>query len=206
MHRRFARAAFAALALLPCVPRPGTAQVIELTPFLALHAPTGTFPYPVDPEVLGTVRAEHETALGFGLGARAWLDGSHGVQASLTRIGSGLSFGASAHLTTFTAAALLRLPVRSLANPVWATLGAAIVARGGDGYDGVDGATSVGGVLGIGTALPAHGAFDVDLGLDFVVYPSSLERAGEAAGSSTQFDLRARAGIAFTLAGGPPAE
>lgn len=206
MPHPLARAALAALALLPCVPRPGATQVIELTPFLALHAPTGTFPYPVDPEVFGTVRAEHETALGFGLGARTWLDRSHGVQASLTRIGSGLSFGASAHLTTFTAAALLRLPVRSLANPVWATLGAAIVARGGRGYEGVEGTTSVGGVLGIGTALPAHEDFDVELGLDFVVYPSSLERADQAPGTSTQFDLRARAGVAFTLAGGPPAE
>jgi len=44
MPHPLARAALAALALLPCVPRPGATQVIELTPFLALHAPTFSVP------------------------------------------------------------------------------------------------------------------------------------------------------------------
>jgi len=199
------RAAIATAILIVLTARAAQAQ-LEITPFVALHAPTGSFPYPVNPDVFSTVSTEQETAFGFGLGGRAWLDPNYGVQASLSRIGSDLTFGAPAHLTTLTAAALLRLPVRSITNPVWATLGAAVVARGGEGYEGVDGTTSVGGVLGIGTNLPVRDAVGVDLGFDLLVYPLNLERDGDVAGSSTQFDLRVRAGIAFTLVGGPPEE
>ena len=79
-------------------------------------------------------------------------------------------------------AAVLRLPVQRIANPVWITVGAATVTRGGEGYDDVKGTTGVGGAIGIGSSLPVRPGIGVDLGVDMLVYAVNLERDGEAVG------------------------
>jgi hypothetical protein len=154
-----------------------------------------------------TIAANQRIALTYGVLGRIWLNPKVGLEASVARATSDLSYGgplllppppASSTVTLATAAVLITLPV-DLPNPTWVAGGLTLVGRSGPAYRGIDGRRSLGGVLGIGTSLHLTSRFHAELGARGLLYKLALTDSAGAYPTKRQLDLHVIVGLGILL-------
>lgn len=175
------------------------------------HAPTADFPIPAGgfASGFGPTNAKHEVGFMFGAIARAWIIGPLGLQASVSRATGDLVLSPpfttapdtsySASLTVITGSLLYRLPTGHRSNQVWISAGAAWTRHASSRYAGVDGTSSLGGTLGLGTAFAMGKRLQIELGLDTLFYPYDLKSTTDNPPGHSQLDLRGSAGMSISL-------
>ena len=199
------------LALL-CIARPLHAQV-ELVPYAGFYAPTSDFKLrPLPPNTgFGLATGKQETGILLGGQARVWVTRRFGLQVGAAHAASDLKVSpqfttapdssVEASLTILTFGGLVRFPVSTLPNPIWAELGGAGVSRQGNAFDSYDNPKSVGGMLGLGTGLGLTDRLRADISFRGIFYKLGLQDSLGSLPSRTHVDLMAHVGLSLQLGG-----
>ncbi|MDX2119800.1 MAG: hypothetical protein SF070_01930 [Gemmatimonadota bacterium] len=200
------------LLLLGFVSRPLHAQV-ELVPYVGFYAPTSDFKLrPLLPNTgFGLATGKQETGILLGGQARVWVTRRFGVQVGAAHAASDLKVSpqfttapdssVEASLTLLTFGGLVRFPVSTLPNPIWAELGGAVVSRHGDAFDAYDNPGTVGGTIGLGTGLGLTDRLRADISFRGIVYTLSLQDSLGSLPRRTHVDLMAHVGLSLQLGG-----
>jgi hypothetical protein len=184
---------------------------LEVGAFGGLFVPTSDFAISPDPGSfpIGQASAKASTAFTYGVVGRAWLADRLGVQATLGFTDGSLvvqsPFGTApdttypASSTAVTAALLYRFTTPTIQNTVWVSAGVVFLSQDSPHFAPYQASTGIGPTFGAGSTLPLGDRWRVNLMLDAFIYSFNLEAPGAETLSSSQFDLRAVAGMSYRL-------
>ncbi|HXE57312.1 MAG TPA: outer membrane beta-barrel protein [Gemmatimonadales bacterium] len=190
------------LALLLAGPLAATAAAqradLEFTPFAGAYVPTANFE-----DLGGDIGNETSAAIGARLtfwgGGRIGFEGTFAFAPSDIDNPPGGTLDVDAQVITGNASLLLGLLPAGQTSALFLRLGGAVIARGGDAFDNVDGKTDFGGVVGLGLRIPLGPRFGIRIDAEDYLYNAKFDDDGE---SSFQNDLMFTVGLAIPLSAG----
>ena len=188
-----------ALALLAVPARTASAQgaSVDLTLFGGIYVPTGDF------DDLGSdIENQRSVALGgrltFWGGGRIGVEGTFAFAPSDVDNPSGGGADIDARVVTGNASLLVGLLPSGSTAALFLRGGLALIARGGDAFENIDGKTDVGGVVGVGLRVPLGPVIGLRIDAEDYLYNAKFGSSR----SSFQNDLMFTAGLAISLTGG----
>lgn len=202
-----------ALLLLFTGVAPAVAQPpqFELVPFVGAFVPLGDLSdQPLD--IGGTTldRAKQATSLAFGGRAVLWLAGPVGVEGSLFYAPSeaettvaGVASEQDAYVWAGAGRLLLKLGVPGAPVHFLLDGGVAVIGRGGDAYNGLNGTSKVGGVAGVAGRFGLSDRLAIRLDAESYLYRARLRPEGSQQpiefDSKLQGDIVLSAGLVIRL-------
>jgi len=95
--------------------------------------------------------------------------------------------------------------IQPMPDAIWAIHlggGAAVIGRGGDALEGVDGTTDIGGVLNVGVSVDVTPQVAIRLDVEDYLYSAKFEVDGVESESKFQNDLAITGGVTIKVGGG----
>jgi hypothetical protein len=186
------RAGLIALGLTAGAAAPAAAQVM-MTPLVGTYLATGN----VYEESGGLGTATQGTSFAAGLRLTYSSSGRLGVEGALTYAPSKVEFTTTSGTVSRRADLWLgQLRLIYILNSAWAPInvyaagGPAVVARGGDAYEGASGLTDLAGNFGLGALFRLGSGFRIRLEVESYIYNTSITLStGETTGSKLQGDF-----------------
>ena len=192
----------AAILVLGMVPANATAQLM-LTPILGVYVPTANL-YEV-PGSIGT--AKQKTSFIGGARLMVSASGKLGIEGGVLYGPAGISVTTTAGTVSRSAnITLAHLRLVYVLNSEWAAVnvyiagGAALVKRGGEAFQDVEGLTDVGGNLALGTIFRLGSAFRARLEIEDYIYQTEFTFPnGETSSPRLQHDVVFTFGVSIPL-------
>jgi hypothetical protein len=194
----------AAVVVFGLMMAPGTATAqLMLTPILGVYVPTANL-YEV-PGSIGTAR--QKTSFMGGARLMVSASGQLGIEAGVLYGPAGISVTTTAGTVSRSAnVTLAHLRLVYVLNSEWAAVnvyiagGAAVVKRGGEAFQDVEGLTDVGGNLALGTIFRLGSAFRARLEIEDYIYQTEFTFPdGETSGPRLQNDVVFTFGVSIPI-------
>lgn len=139
----------------------------------------------------------------YGLGPRLGMEGVLAIATGDVEGSGPTSASASGRKLLVSARGRWRVSAPGAALPLYVSGGLGVVSHGGTAYELLDGTTDIGGVLGIGTAIPLRDRMRLRIDLEDYVHSASFSFNGAGSSGRLQNDILLSAGISFTVSDRP---